>query len=805
MALSPDGSLYIADSGHSLIRRVGPDGIITTVAGNDFTAFSGDGGLATAASLGGPEGVALSPDGSLYIADTGNSRIRRVGPDNIITTVAGTGEFGFSGDGGPATAASLGYPSGVAVTPDGSLYIADTTWSRIRRVGPDGIITTVAGNDVGGFSGDGGPATAASLYTPHGAAVSSDDSLYIADYNNSRIRRVGPDGIITTVAGNGGAGFSGDGGSAVAASLGYPSGVAVTPDGSLLISDTDTNHRIRKISPVLPGFNSGELAIASTDGRQLYRFSAEGRHLSTLDTLTGMTLYTFAYDGTGQLSTITDADGNVITVERDGNGNPTAIVAPFGQRTTLALDANGWLASITNPAGEAYQMQYTADGLLTRFTNPRNHASQFTYDALGRLQKDANAAGGSQTLARTDQAGGYTATRTTGLNRTTAYSVENLSTGDEQRTVTTPDGATTTTLTQTNGLIKTTAPDGTVTELLQGPDPRFGMQAPLVKSLTVTSGGLTSTLTTETTATLSDPSNPLSLTALTAKTTLNGRESTSLYDAASRITTTTSAAGRASYSVLDAKGRVSETGVTGLEPVHFSYDTRGRLTGVTQGSGGNARVTRLAYDAAGFLANTTDPLGRATTFANDPVGRVLTQTLPDLNSIGFSYDANGNLTALTPPGQPAHGFTYTPVDLTAAYQPPTIPNGGDTQYAYNLDRQPTQITRPDGGLITANYDAAGRLDTLTTPAGQYGYSYDAAGRLSGITAPGGMGLAYGYSGSLLASVTWSGGISGSVGYGYDDDFRVNSITVDGANPIAYQYDPDSLLIQAGDLSLRPCS
>src|SRR5439155_1692857 len=155
--------------------------VISTVAGNGSYGFSGDGGPATQATLRNPRNVALAPDGSLYIVDRDNHCIRRMGPDGIITTVAGNGTFGFSGDGGPATQAALRFPQDVAVAPDGNLYIADTGNRRIRRVGPDGIITTVAGNGTNGFSGDGGAATQAALSHPPGVAVGPDGSLYIFD------------------------------------------------------------------------------------------------------------------------------------------------------------------------------------------------------------------------------------------------------------------------------------------------------------------------------------------------------------------------------------------------------------------------------------------------------------------------------------------------------------------------------------------------------------------------------------------------------------------------------------------------
>src|SRR5262249_19115769 len=198
LAAGPDGSLYIVDSGYYRIRKVGPDGIITTVAGNGTGGFSGDGGPATQAQFNIPSDVALGPDGSLYIVDRNNYRVRKVGPDGIITTVAGTGTYWFSGDGGPATQAQL-WPVGGAVGPDGSLYIADFSsfTGRIRKVGPDGIITTIVGTGVEGYSGDDGPASAAQLSGPTDLDLGPDGSLYFVD--GQRIRKIGPDGIITTV------------------------------------------------------------------------------------------------------------------------------------------------------------------------------------------------------------------------------------------------------------------------------------------------------------------------------------------------------------------------------------------------------------------------------------------------------------------------------------------------------------------------------------------------------------------------------------------------------------------------------
>jgi len=263
VAVDSNGNLYIVDSWSNRIRKVDTSGIITTVAGNGNVDYSGDGGLATNASLWGPEHTAVDASGNLYIADSANHRIRKVDTSGIITTVAGNGILGYSGDGGPATSASLGYLAGVQVDAGGNLYIADTSYHRIRKVDTSGIITTVAGNGTWGYSGDGGLATNASLWGPHGVAVDTGGNLYIADLVNHRIRKVDTSGIITTVAGNGTYGYSGDGGPATNASLWWPSGIAVDANGSLYIADIG-NHRIRKVD------TSGIITTVAGNGNSVY-------------------------------------------------------------------------------------------------------------------------------------------------------------------------------------------------------------------------------------------------------------------------------------------------------------------------------------------------------------------------------------------------------------------------------------------------------------------------------------------------------------------------------------------------------
>jgi sugar lactone lactonase YvrE len=258
VAVDAAGNLYIVEElNEGRVRKVAPDGTITTVAGGPKPAEGiGDGGPATAALLNTPHQLALDGTGNLYIAEFNGNRVRKVSPDGIITTVAGTGKDGFSGDGGPATEARLDHPFQLVVDAAGNLFIADAGGGRVRKVSPEGIITTVAGGgEPADGVGDGGPATAAALYFPEGLAIDEDGNLFIAEYGDAqvegsgnRVRKVSPDGTITTCAGTGEAGFSGDGGKATEARIDRPIALAVDTDGNLLISDWG-NYRVRKVSP----------------------------------------------------------------------------------------------------------------------------------------------------------------------------------------------------------------------------------------------------------------------------------------------------------------------------------------------------------------------------------------------------------------------------------------------------------------------------------------------------------------------------------------------------------------------------
>jgi sugar lactone lactonase YvrE len=248
-AVATNGDIYFTDTYHHQVGRLDASGAVTTIAGNGYAGKSGDGGAATEASLDTPHGVAVDNRGHVYIADSPNHRIRMVDlASGTIRTVTGTGAEGYSGDGGPATAAKLNRPRFLVVAADGSLIVADTANYRVRRIDPAGIITTIAGTGEKGYSGDGGPATAARLDDPRGLAFDAAGNLYVSNAEGSpvpTVRRIDRAGTITTVAGGKPKGFAGDGGPATEARLNEPRSIAIF--GSTLYIADSLNDRIRAV------------------------------------------------------------------------------------------------------------------------------------------------------------------------------------------------------------------------------------------------------------------------------------------------------------------------------------------------------------------------------------------------------------------------------------------------------------------------------------------------------------------------------------------------------------------------------
>ncbi len=246
VALDDTGNIYIADFGNQRIRKINTSGIITTYAGTGTGGYTGDGVAATSVGIWNPTDICTDHDGNLFISDNGNQRIRKVDASGIISTYVGNGAAGYSGDSSAATAAQINFPGGIKMDKNDNLYLADFGNNCIRKITAAGIIYTIAGTGVAGFAGDGAAAVSAQLHRPSAVCTDTSDNIFIADAQNYRVRKIDASGIITTIAGTGTAGYSGDGGPATAARISSPGGLYADKMGNLFISD-GTNYRIRKL------------------------------------------------------------------------------------------------------------------------------------------------------------------------------------------------------------------------------------------------------------------------------------------------------------------------------------------------------------------------------------------------------------------------------------------------------------------------------------------------------------------------------------------------------------------------------
>ncbi|MBU4199689.1 MAG: hypothetical protein KKG09_03275 [Verrucomicrobia bacterium] len=804
VAVGGDGVFYITDRINHRVYKVGTNGTITTVAGTGNSGFSGDGGTATQAELNDPENVAVGPDGTVFISDWGNHRIRRVAPDGVIMTLAGNGTEGCSGDGGAATNARIS-PAGLAVGPDGTLTFANTylmAMNAFRRIGIDGIIRTVAGGGAS-FYGDGLPATNVQFYSPTDVSFDAQGTLYLADYVRRQVFMVGVDGILKTVAGSGADVWSGDYGPAQTAGLRRVGSVAVAPDGTVYVASFDT-HRVRAVGVDFPGVQDEDVLIPDETGNLIYQFNPGGRHLKTYDALTCSNLYSFSYTTNGYLSAVTDGDGNVTTIERDAGGRPAAIEGPFGQRTTLTVNGDGYLATARDPAGATTTYGYLANGLLTSVQGPKGAGYTYTvsYSAAGQVVQANDPAGGSIGVGRASLSNGYQVVSTSGMGCVRSVQVENLDSGDQRRIYTRPDGGQEIRLSYLTGLQSNRMPEGQVTLVQMGPEPRFGMEAPIpTSSVTRLPSGLAMT-SLVTRAVVMNGDSSLGLAVQTNWTMVNGKTNVSVYRADTRTLTLRTPEGRQTTVLMDSQGRPLSTQTVGLPTVSNQYDVQGHLTEIRMLGDGSSRTIQYGYDANGYLSEIRSPLDQTNLFEYDSVGRMTRQTFADGSYASYAYDLQGNLTSVTPPGRLAHAFAYNTVDLRSEYTPPIV--GGATNatyYTYNADRQLISLRRPGGLTISNTYNAAGQLSTVTIPNTTSTYYWQTNGLLGGITVASGVGFTNEYDGLLVTASRWIGTVTGKVSRTYDNDFRVASMGVNGANTVTYQYDPDSLITQAGSCAL----
>lgn len=545
-------------------------------------------------------------------------------------------------------------------------------------------------------------------------------------------------------------------------------------------------------------------AIASQDADSVFVFNGAGRHLRTVNAVTGASLLEFRYDSDGRVLSIRDGDANLTQIERNAEGSAAGIIGPFGQRTVLAVDTNGYLATVTNPAGEVFTVTYGAQGLLTSMSDPLGSKSTYIYDPNnGRLFAATDAAAGWQALQRTDDAGSFTVVRSTAGGQKASYVTKKKSAGGEERTITSTDGLVSQSNRAGDGSTTVMVPDGLTEAMTPAADSRFGLSAPTVASYKLTMpSGLTATAFSTRSTTLADPANLFRAGSMRETTALNGRLSSTTYDDATRSYSLTSPTGRTARIVIDTLSRPLSLAQPDIVPTALEYDVRGRLTRVTRGNGQDVRTTGISYDSSSNVGAVTDSIGRQATFAYDAVGRTTQAVLPGNRTVVFGRDGAGRLTSVTPPGHQAHTFAYSPVGLLTVYGAPQV--GGEankTTFAYDIDKRLIRVGRADGKTVSFVYDAAGRVSSYAFDRGTTSLAYDSrSGQLSTIAAAGGQILTYSYDGALPRSEAWSGAVNATVVLAYDSSFRVSGISI-GSDQLNYSYDDDDLLVGAGSLTI----
>lgn len=836
MTIARDDSIYFADGAYHNIYKLspGPNRTISLVAGGSRTTgvcgFSGDGAFAAEGTtkFSYPSGLAVGNDGTLYVADKNNGRIRLIGTDNIVRTVAGNSTpsscndtcDSLPTDGQFATTQPFCHPQSLAVGPDGSLYAsvyAPSYGNRIVRIGVDGIVKTIAGGGTNGPEKDNISALSANLQNVQGLAFDSAGNLYFFDRGPSiaplAIRRVDGGGLMTTIVDTAGQTSNDvltdtavqDNQLARSTSLFEPSYLS----GANLLFGSDGYLYWSELSIYYGSYHSGRVRkvrslgnlIASEDGSEVYEFDNAGRHLRTRRPLRGGIARDFHYTNDGLVDSITEYAGgtpSVTTIAR--NTNSITITPPFNSslQTTIAL-TNGYATQIAWPTGNV-QLTYWTDannnpnGLLKTLTDPNGNVHNFSYQNAGRLQRDTNPLPNSNgtylTANRTWK--GFNLLKQTPEKQTTLFDVDQTSGTDTTarvlRTVITTDGidAKTTIDERVDLSKKTTLSNngGTLSseEIFQEADyKRFGINSPYWSKIKKSNGGI-----------VGDELNRTHVVALSGAGMfdLSGTEAikeevsyastptkkwTSIYDATNNKWITTTPTGVQVTRQLDSRERPTTVHFVGSNPssiadATITYDSQtGRVIGLAQGS----RSWTINYGSGtGFVDTIVDnALSRTWSYQRNSLGRPTQETLPGNRSLGFTWDGDGNLTSLTPPkgSSYVHNFLPNPVDLLASYSPPNLGFTPTTGYSYDRDSRVTLMSTPSG-TITYSYDYQGRLASRATSAATVTYNYSqATGLLTSVSSTSAPTIQYEYlpggaAGTLPTKVTFAGMPSGNSPY-----------------------------------------
>jgi RHS repeat-associated protein len=550
---------------------------------------------------------------------------------------------------------------------------------------------------------------------------------------------------------------------------------------------------------------SGERAVPTYDGLQVFVFDSKGRHVRTVDGLLGTTLITFSYDADGRLS---GADGTLdsapihLVVEREADGSLVGLVGLDGARTPLFLDRDGPLGAIRDPAGRTTVFAYASGGLVTEYDDPTGGVTAYGYDDAGRLVSAKDPDGVTVTMARTATADITEVNTTTILGRSATYRAERMAAG-VVRSYAAPDGTRTTVSTDPSGQHAVALPDGTKIAVGSQADQRWGMDAPIVTPVDETRPDGVVQHTTTAITTTTPATDPLAVSAWSRTDIVADGTWNETADPASRTITWADPAGRKTTQTYDPAGRMVSQTAPGRPSLAFVYDGHGRLATSTSGSAADAATTTYTYGSEGILT-IIGPDRLVEHMTVDSVGEVVRRTAADGSTSLSTYDALGRLVRVAPAGQPSTTIGYSAAGRQTGFLPPTI--GADGSYetrTYDTGGRLTAIAGPGDRSIAYTRDAAGRITGWTFDQGTATAAYDpTTGLMVNTGAPGGIETQTTYAGGIPVGRNVAGPVTGAVAVSLDPFGRMAGVSVDGAAPIGYKYDSGGSLTGVGDLSIQ---
>lgn len=546
-----------------------------------------------------------------------------------------------------------------------------------------------------------------------------------------------------------------------------------------------------------------EYAVASYDAKEVFIFDSIGRHIRTVDGLSGRILLEFVHDNAGRMVSVKTNNHVIISVSRDSTGIPTSLSNSFGDRVILNSNIDGFLSRIWRSTKDYANFKYTREGDVLESEEYGGKINSFMYDSRGRLSQHRDENGNIYVWNRTEMSDGYSISHSSKNRHISTYTVEFLSSGGSRRTTVTGDGLQTIEIFHQFGR-EVTLPDGSRFVLKFNPDPRWGNQATIVAETSLTMpSGLTATTTSKRDVILKNVSDPLSLKSFIESTGINGKISTTAYDAETRILTYVSPEKRTIIFKFDDDGRIIEANYAKNLPIFYTYDQGGLGTTISQGIGANVRTTKAQFSPDGNIM-VTDPIKRVEVWNIDANNLIADEISKKLKKSSYFFNNYGNIVKVITPHSKIHSMGYSDDGTTFSYIPPSDGSlAKNMGFKYDSASLTARLTEPAGWNTSFHFDIHGRLIRFFDDNVTNDLIYSSiTGNLEKISTSDGSEISFLYDGHLATTSRVYGTISGYISLAYNQDLQLSKQSINGMHDIEYQYDHDGFDIAVGDLQIK---